>query len=68
MEIEKRYNHETRIHKVIITFDDGYLLTKCESHPYKHLITDEQGYGIIEDAILLASGLQLKPKEPPHEQ
>lgn len=41
----------------------SYLIEKCQRHPAADLITPDQAMGIIEDAVLMALGMELTPKE-----
>lgn len=58
MKIRRDYCPADDKHIITIEFTGDYLCD-CEKYPFAHLITEEQGLGIIEDAVLMASGLQL---------
>lgn len=60
MFIEMRDDVENNRMVFTITVPREHIVGKCQAHPAAHLITPEQGAGIIEDAILLAMGLELK--------
>lgn len=44
-----------------ISVSKAFIEEQCKSSPVAHLITDEQAFGIIKDAILLSMGLEEAP-------
>lgn len=59
MKIIREYHPHDDTHRISIEFTGTYIGDRCQKHPFAHLITEDQGLGIIEDAILMAAGLEL---------
>ena len=58
MKIVRNYLPSTMEHQIVITVTDHFIMDECHPHPFAHVITEEQGVGIVEDSILMAMHLE----------
>lgn len=66
MKIVRTYNEAGMLHEIKITFSDNWLCKDTRPLPakFKALLTPEQSFGIIADAVLMANGLEFKKQQP----
>lgn len=60
MIISRTYKPETDDYVITVVIPGSDMATLYSRSPIAHLMNDEQARGIIEDAVLLSYGLELK--------
>ena len=58
MEIKIEQDVPDDMIRIDIKIPQPFLADKCDRHPMAHLITQDQGMGIIRDSVLLALGYE----------